>query len=211
MSPVKVMVVDRHEMVAEGLGARLSLEPDLEVVATCRDGQEAICKVASAEPDVVVLDRELNGQPDAFDTVRELKRLSPKLQIIVLSACCDGQVILDAIRAGAVGFIEKNSPAATLIDAIRAAVRGEAILAPKVARRILEEIAEIERDRSLTPAERRALALLAEGLTNREIAERMNVALSTAKRHLSSIYAKLGVSNRYEAAQRARARGLLVS
>lgn len=199
----RVMVVDDHEIVRDGLRSLLS-ERDLEVVAEASTAAEAVLRARSYKPDVVIMDLRL---PDASGVTacRDIRKESPDIRVLVLTSYPDDQAVLDAIMAGASGYVLKEIRSAELLSAIRRVAQGESLLDPKVTAAVLERVRNPDahddpRLARLTPTELRILQLIADGLTNREIGERLKLAEKTIKNYVSSILAKLQVSRRAEAA-----------
>lgn len=201
MDPVTtVLVVDDHQVVAEGIATLIGAERDLAVVGTVGTLAAARSVVATEPVDVVLMDLHL---PDGsgVDGVRDVRRLSPTTQVVVLTAHADDTVLLDAVEAGCTGFLMKSGAAGDVIAAIRAAAAGEALIAPGVMARLLPHLRPpaptVGTD--LTPREREVLKFVAEGLQNAEIAERLTVSVHTIRNHVQNILAKLGVHSKLEA------------
>lgn len=196
---IKVMLVDDHTMVRRGLATFLKVYDDLELIGEAADGESAIQLCADLLPDVILMDMALpimNG-PAATSAIR---KQNPKVQIIALTSYKEGELIKEALEAGAIGYLLKDVTADELAKAIRAAHAGMSTLSPEVAR----ELVMISNQppapgQDLTERECEVLALLIEGLDNNQIAERLFVSASTIKSHVSNILSKLGVSNRTEA------------
>lgn len=212
-STVRVMLVDDHEIVRQGLVALLDDEPDLDVVVEAGTAEEGVARAKVFEPDVVVMDVRL---PDGngVEACREIRAWRPATRVLMLTSYSDDQALFDSIMAGASGFVLKQVRGQQLADSIRRVGRGESILDPAVTQRVLERIRnpgedQDERLARLTPTEARILDMIADGRTNREIAERIHLAEKTIKNYVSGILSKLDVSRRVEAAaylaeQRAR-------
>ena len=195
-----VLVVDDHQVVAEGIATLIGAEPDLAVVGTVGTLAAARSVVATEPVDVVLMDLHL---PDGsgVDGVRDVRRLSPTTQVVVLTAHADDTVLLDAVEAGCTGFLMKSGASGDVIAAIRAAAAGEALIAPGVMARLLPHLRPPEPTvgTDLTPREREVLKFVAEGLQNAEIAERLTVSVHTIRNHVQNILAKLGVHSKLEA------------
>jgi DNA-binding NarL/FixJ family response regulator len=215
---IRVLLVDDQALFREGLETLLSVHRDIQVVGQASNGQEAIEVAAQVHPDVVLMDVRmpiLNG----VRATRRLKRAQPQCRVIVLTTFDDDEYVFDALRAGAVGYLLKDVASARLVEAIRAASRGESILEPSVAAKV---IAEFTRVSSMVPSaqmeqlveplserELEILGLIARGASNREIADQLFIAEGTVKNHVTHILGKLGVRDRTQAALKARELGLL--
>jgi NarL family two-component system response regulator LiaR len=199
--PIRVMIVDDHMMVRDGLKVFLSLCPDIAVVAEAADGMQAIERCRAHQPDVILMDiamPELDG-PTATARIRAA---FPQVRVIALTSFVDETLVARAMEAGAISFLQKNVEADQLAAAIRAAHQGRATLDPLAVQALLQQAAEPAAlaGHGLTRREREVLVLLVEGKTNNQIAGALGISRSTAHLHVSSILAKLGVSNRTEAA-----------
>jgi DNA-binding NarL/FixJ family response regulator len=195
----RVVVVDDHAVVRDGIVNLLESAPGIEVVATAGGGAEALEVVASANPDVVVMDLSMPG----MDGVEATKRLSvdhPDVKVLVLTTFADQRRILDALDAGAAGYLLKDAEPDAVIAAVRAVVAGGAPLDPKAARVLLDSRQLPRQARHLSTREREVLALLATGMANKQIARRLGIAERTVKAHLTSIFQQLGVTDRTQAA-----------
>lgn len=203
---VRILVVDDHPVVREGLIAMLGTQPDLEVVGQGGSGPEAVEMALALGPDVLLLDLELPGF-DGVEVIRRLRAAGGAARVVVLTAFDRDEQIVGAIRAGADGYLLKGAPREELFRAIRVAHQGGSLIAPVVASKLLRQVRDDPE--SLTAREGEVLRLLAEGRSNKAIGRALFVSERTVKFHVSSILAKLGVSNRTEAAAVARERGLL--
>lgn len=201
---IRVLLADDEELVRTGLRLILGSEPDIEVVGEAADGEQALDLVAGTAPDVLLLDLRM-PRLDGLGTTRRLTADGSAVRIVVLTTFDTDRNVLEALGAGAVGFLLKDAPAAQLVAAIRAAATGDTVLAPAVARRVAEQLAwrrapdGIERMTSLTEREREVLGQMAEGLSNAEIAERLVIGEGTVKTHVARILQKLGVRDRLQA------------
>jgi len=200
---IRVFLVDDHEVVRRGLADLLEAEDDLEVVGEAGTAGMALAGVASTNPHVAVLDVRL---PDGngVEVCREIRARDPKITCLMLTSFSDDEALFDAIMAGAAGYLLKDVKGRDLVDAIRRVAAGESLLDPAVTGKVLERLRkgddEDPRLASLSDQERRILALISEGLTNRQIAERMHLAEKTVKNYVSNLLAKLGMQRRTEAA-----------
>lgn len=205
---VRVMVVDDHPVVREGLRGFLSSRPGLEVVAEAGDGEEAIRKARHLRPDVVLMDLVMPGT-DGVEATKQIVAADHDVRVVVLTSFTDDERVVPAVRAGAAGYLHKDASPAELEQAVRAAARGDAPLSPRAAARVLQSMTSEAPGPALTPREREVLALLGEGLTNRLIARRLDVSEKTVKTHVGNVLAKLGVSDRTQAALWAVRHGLV--
>lgn len=205
MDRIRLLLVDDHEVVLRGLSDYFGSQSDLLVVAEARDGAEALQALASSLPDVAVLDLRLPDM-DGISLCRELRTRRPDLVCLMLSSFADETAVVDAVLGGAAGFILKDAALRDVSEAIRRVAGGGSIIEPGVTERVLARLRRGSAsglDR-LTPQERRVLHLITEGLTNREIAERLVLAEQTVKNYVSSLLSKLGLKRRTQAATYAR-------
>ena len=209
--PIRVLVVDDHAVVREGLRAFLELQEGIEVVAEAADGREAVETAVRLSPDVVLMDLVM-PRLDGVTAMRELRHSVPEARVIVLTSFLDDDKLLPALRSGAAGYLLKNTKPEELVRAVRAAHAGEALLDPVVAARLVETLAadggEEPLDR-LTPREREVLVLIGRGFPNKRIALELGLAEKTVKTHVGHVLAKLGVTDRTQAAVLAVRAGLV--
>ena len=202
---LKVMLVDDHEVVRQGLRALLEAEDDIEVVAEADNGPIAVSIASANQPDVIVMDVRMPGG-SGVEACRAIRDERPDAQVIMLTSFSDDEALFNSIMAGAAGFVLKQIRGRDLVDAIRTVGGGKSLLDPDVTKRVLERLRKSkfdERDSKLarlSPQEDRILDLVGEGLTNREIAERIHLSDKTVKNYVSSILQKLEVARRAEAA-----------
>jgi NarL family two-component system response regulator LiaR len=197
---VRVLVVDDHGVVREGLRTFLRLQEGIEVVGEAADGVEAVHAAEQLEPDVVLMDLVL-PRVDGIEAMRRIRERLPSTRVIVLTSFADDDKLLPAVRAGAAGYLLKTAEPQEVVRAIRAAHAGGAVLDPPAAGRLLDALAaEPARQAPLTPREHEVLALLARGFANKRIALELGVSEKTVKAHVGRILAKLGVADRTQAA-----------
>lgn len=206
---LRVFLAEDHTVVREGTREMLERDPSLDVVGEAEDGPRTVSLVAELRPDVVLLDLGLPGL-NGIEVARQLRALDPPPCILILSAYDDVDYVVAATEAGAAGYLLKTAHASAVIAAIHAAARGEVILDGRLAKELVARAGEGGANRlPLTDHERDILCLAAEGLHNREIAERLGVSIRTVESHLTNIFNKLGAGNRTEAIVRATERGWL--
>jgi two-component system, NarL family, response regulator LiaR len=208
---IRVMLVDDHAVVREGLRTFLELQDGIEVVGEAEDGRQAVDEAERLKPDVILMDLVMPVL-DGVGAMRELRRRQPKSRVIVLTSFAEDDRLLPAIQAGAAGYLMKNVQPKELARAVRAAHNGEALLDPAVAARLVEAIAQPpgeEPPEQLTPREREVLELIGEGYSNKRIALELGVSEKTVKTHVGHVLAKLGVADRTQAALHAVRSGLL--
>ena len=204
---IRLLIVDDHPVVRNGLHGMFAGDPEFEVVGEAADGAEAVAYAQSLAPDVVLMDLRMPGM-DGVAAIRKLAALANRARVLVLTTSDTDSDVLPAIEAGATGYLLKDTPRAELLRAVRAAARGEAVLSPTVATKLLGQVRTPARD-DLSKRELEVLALIAQGATNREAAARLVISEATVKTHLLHAYAKLGVKDRAAAVAVAYQRGLL--
>jgi DNA-binding NarL/FixJ family response regulator len=207
---IRILLVDDHPIVREGLAAVLSTQPDFDVVGQAGGGTEAIGLVEQKEPDIVVLDLAMPDL-DGVQALRAMRAANRDVKALVFTASESDDRIVGAVQAGAQGYLLKGAPRDELFNAIRVIARGGSLLSPVVAARLLQRMSDPAEPlaEALTEREHEVLALLAQGLQNKEIAARLGIGERTAKFHVSAIMGKLGASNRVEAVRRAVQQGLV--
>jgi len=198
-----VYLVDDHPFVREGLKTYLNTQKGIEVVGEAGNGEQALREIKEKQPDVVIVDLHLPGM-DGVQLTRELKKISLNLQVIILSSFSNDQEVIDAIDAGALSYLMKDSPPEKLKEAIYAAGEGEPVLHPRIARKLMKRVTRQETlDEPLTSREREVLSQLVNGYSNKEIGERLFISDKTVKTHVSNILRKLNVKDRTQAAIKA--------
>jgi DNA-binding NarL/FixJ family response regulator len=202
-----VLVCDDHVLVREGLRRLLEGQEGIDVIADAADGIACVEAAARLRPDVVLMDLVM-PRVDGVEATRRILSALPDAKVVVLTSFADQARILDAIDAGAVGYLLKDAPADQVIGGIRAAARGDAFLDPRAARAVMTRHSARGPALEMTNREREVLSLLAAGLSNKVIARRLEIAEGTVKAHLTSIYRQIGVDSRSQAALWARERGL---
>ncbi|MBW3622390.1 MAG: response regulator transcription factor [Armatimonadetes bacterium] len=213
---IRLVIAEDETVVRTMLARLLAMEDDIEVVGTAPDGETALKVVRHQRPDVLLTDLQM-PEKDGIALTQTLKTEMPDLAIVVLTVFREDAKVFDAIKAGALGYVLKDSPPEETVAAIRAASRGEALMSPPVAARVMQEFARISGQRAadlkvfseLTEREREVLKLVAEGKRNREIGEALFITEKTVKNHISSILAKLHANDRTEAAMFAARQGLV--
>jgi NarL family two-component system response regulator LiaR len=207
---IRVLVVDDHPLVREGLRSFLSTVEDIEVVGEGSDGGEAVALAADLQPDVVMMDLAMPNV-DGIEAIRRIVEANPGARVIALTSFVTDDKVFPAIEAGAAGYLLKETPASELAEAIRKVHRGEPILHPDVAARLMRQVAAATpraHRTDLTARELEVLRLIAAGRSNKEIARDLSVAEKTVKTHVSNVLAKLGVADRTQAAVYAVQNGL---
>lgn len=217
---IRLLIVDDHQVVREGLSSILTTRGDIEVVGMARDGREAVEKARQLSPDVVLMDISMPGM-NGVEATRQIKRENPQAGIVVLSMYAEEEYIFDLVRAGAAGYLLKDADSSQIANAIRAISRGESMIHPVVVSKILSEFSHLsnhlkvkderqgQRKYDLSDREISVLQLVAEGKTNKEIAKDLRISEKTVKNHARSIFHKLNVSDRTQAAIHAVKEGLI--
>jgi DNA-binding NarL/FixJ family response regulator len=209
---IGLLIVDDHAVVREGLTRLIDATPDIEVLATARDGEEAVRLAAEHCPRVVLMDLSMPNM-DGVEATRRIVAAGEQTEVVILTSFSDREQILGALDAGAIGYLLKDAEPSALIEGIRAAARGESPLDPKAARAVLtgreRPSAQPDPAADLTAREREVLALVAEGLPNKRISMQLEISEKTVKAHLTSVFAAIGVSDRTQAALWAREHGVV--
>lgn len=208
---IRVLLVDDHTVVRRGLRLVFELEDDLEVVGEAADGHEAVARVAELRPDVVVMDLLMPGM-NGVEATRAIRAEYPDVEVVALTSVLEDRMVVDAVEAGAAGYLLKETRPDDLFEAVRAAARGEVRLDPRAQQRLMRELrrpappAALARD-ALTERETEVLQQLARGATNKAIAQALGVGEATVKSHVSAVLAKLGLKSRTQAALHALREG----
>jgi len=205
---IRILIVDDHQVVRQGLRMFLSLDSNLEIVAEAANGREALGLTRQLKPDVVLMDL-IMPEMDGIQATEAIRREMPETEVIALTSVLEDSAVVGAIKAGAIGYLLKDTRAEELCRAITDAAAGQVQLSPQAAARLMREVRAPENPDSLTGRETDVLRLLAEGKTNKEIAAQLHIGETTVKTHISSILAKLGVPSRTQAALHAVRIGLV--
>ncbi|HKT40705.1 MAG TPA: response regulator transcription factor [Ktedonobacterales bacterium] len=196
---IRILIADDHSVVRQGLKMFLGLDPELEVVGEAANGEEAVRKAGELHPDVVLMDL-LMPKMDGITATATIRRAQPDTEVIALTSVLEDATVVSAVRAGAIGYLLKDTQADELCGAIHAAAAGQVRLAPQAAARLMNEVRAPENPDMLTEREIEVLRLLAQGQANKEIARSLHIAEKTVKTHVSNILAKLGLQSRTQAA-----------
>lgn len=207
LSMIRILLADDHPIVRDGLRAVLSTQADFQVVGEAETGAQTLQQVQTLTPDILLLDLEM-PQGDGVETLRHLQHLGATVRVIIFTAFDTDDRIVEAVRAGAQGYLMKGAPRAELFNAIRVVHGGGSLLQPVIASKLINRLTQ-PMPESLTAREQEVLGLIAQGLPNKEIAERLVITERTVKFHVSAIMGKLGATNRTEAVALARQRDLL--
>lgn len=213
MAKAKVLLVEDHVIVRQGIKALFSDEPDLEIVGEADDGRAALQSVSELEPDVILMDISMPGL-NGIEATRQIRQNHPEVKVVVLSMHSNEEYVFQVLRAGASGYVLKQSDSSEVLTAIRAALAGGSFLSPPISRTVIDDYVRRAEARGgdedlelLTSREREVLQLLAEGLSNREIAEQLNISIKTVETHRSNMMGKLGVSSKTELVKYALRKG----
>jgi NarL family two-component system response regulator LiaR len=205
---IRIVVTDDHAVVRQGLRMFLELDPELEVVGEAENGAEAVELAKELSPDVILMDL-LMPVMDGITAISTLREEAPDIEVVALTSVLEDASVVGAVRAGATGYLLKDTNADELRRAVKAAAAGQVQLSPEAATRLMREVRTPERTEALTDRETDVLHLLAEGLANKEIAQELRIGEKTVKTHVSSILAKLGVQSRTQAVLHAMRAGLI--
>jgi DNA-binding NarL/FixJ family response regulator len=204
---IRILIADDHGVVRQGLKMYLELDPELEIVGQAVDGAEALRMACELKPDVVLMDLLMPAM-DGIAATKAIRHELPDVEVIALTSVLEDSAVFDAMRAGAVGYLLKDTNAKALCQAVKAAAAGQVQLSPQVAERLMREVPAPESPEKLTKRETEVLQLLARGRSNKEIAADLSIVEKTVKTHVSNILGKLGVSSRTQAALHAIRIGL---
>jgi NarL family two-component system response regulator LiaR len=211
--PITILIIDDHAVVRQGVRAFLETQPDLKVVGEASSGEEGVKLAAQHVPDVVLMDLVMPNM-DGVEATRQVKRVSPRTQVVVLTSYHEDEHIFPAIRAGALSYVLKEISPRELTDVVRKAAQGEAVLHPRVAARVIQELQGIRSDQvnpftELSDREMEVLRLIADGMSNAEMAEKLFLSEKTVKGHVSNILGKLHLEDRTKAAVYAWREGIM--
>ncbi len=208
---IRILIADDHAVVREGLRTLITAKPGMEVIGEAADGVEAVSKARSLQPGVILLDMVM-PRKDGLETIKDIKKENPNARILVLTSFDDDERVFSAIKAGALGYLLKDSSPQQLLQAIRDVYHGRSSLHPSIALKVIRELNQPPdlplTEEPLTEREVEALRLIAQGLTNQEIAEKLTISERTVGKHVSNILDKLHLANRTQAALYALRRGL---
>jgi len=212
MESMKILIADDHPVVREGISAMLNRQPDIEVVGEAENGRECVEKTRELRPDIVLMDLRM-PEMDGVEAMRQIAATNPEVRFIVLTTYDNDEYIFKGIEAGARAYLLKDSPREELFKAIRAVHRGESLIQPAVAGKVLDRFAELSRQvqapEALSDREVDVVKLIAEGTANKEIAVSLHISESTVKTHIQTIFQKLGVSDRTGAVTQAIRKGII--
>jgi DNA-binding NarL/FixJ family response regulator len=206
--PVRVLLVDDHTVMRQGVRMLLTLDPEIEVIGEAADGAEAVKLTRQLKPDVVLMDL-LMPVMDGLSAITEIRRDVPETEIVALTSLLEDSIVTDVVRAGAIGYLLKDASGEELIRAIKSAAQGQVHLSPKAAARLVKEVRAPENPQALTARETDVLKLLAQGKSNKEIAQQLKIGDKTVHSHVSNILSKLNVPSRTQAALYAIRSGLV--
>ncbi|HSO27282.1 MAG TPA: response regulator transcription factor [Anaerolineales bacterium] len=216
MSKIKLLLADDHAVVRSGLRMLVEAQPDMEIIAESENGRETIEKVLALRPDVVLMDIEMPGM-NGIEATRNIKERAPETAVLALTMYEDDQYFFEMLKAGAAGYIPKRAAPDALVNAIRTVQRGEVFLYPSMAAYLVEDYLQRDEEPTdddvdladLTPREKEVLVLIAEGLTNSEISDKLTISVKTVDRHRENIMRKLNIHNRIDLVKYALKKGLI--
>ena len=212
MEEIRILIVDDHPVVREGIGSMLKKEPDFKMVGEASNGLEAIEKARELLPDVVLMDLRM-PEMDGVEAISRIKAEKPEVKFIILTTYSDDEYIFKGIAAGARAYLLKDAPRDELFKAIRMVSRGESLIQPVIASRVLDKLAELSRKTPageiLSEREIEVLRLMSGGESNKDIADQLSITQSTVKTHITSIFQKLNVTTRTEAVTNALKKGII--
>ena len=212
MEEIRILIVDDHPVVREGIGSMLKKEPDFKMVGEASNGLEAIEKARELSPDVVLMDLRM-PEMDGVEAISRIKAEKPEVKFIILTTYSDDEYIFKGIAAGARAYLLKDAPRDELFKAIRMVSRGESLIQPVIASRVLDKLAELSRKtpagETLSDREIEVLRLMSGGESNKDIADQLSITQSTVKTHITSIFQKLNVTTRTEAVTNALKKGII--
>ena len=213
MSRAKLLLVEDHIVVRQGIKALLSDEPDIQIVGEADNGREALALVETLQPNVVLMDISMPGM-NGIEATRQVRQRYPEVKVVVLSMHANEEYVFQVLRAGASGYVLKQSDSSEVLTAIRAALAGGSFLSPPISQAVINDYVQRAESRGrgddldlLTSREREVLQLLAEGLSNREIAEQLSISIKTVETHRGNMMNKLGVSSKTELVKYALRKG----
>jgi two-component system, NarL family, response regulator LiaR len=208
---IKILIADDHPLIRQGLQVIIEAQPDLELVGEATNGEQAVQRAQVLQPDIVIMDLQMPVK-DGLTATREIAQLAPHMQVLILTSFPEDDNVYAAIKAGATGFLLKDASADYLLDAIRTVQRGESVLHPAIARKLMQEIKQPSRlpptTDPLTSREVEVLGCMAQGMSNRQIAQELSVSIRTVSSHVRNILDKLHLANRTQAALYAIEQGI---
>lgn len=212
MEAIKILIVDDHPVVREGISAMLTRQHDFKIIGEASNGLEAIEKAQQLSPDIILMDLRM-PEMDGVEAMTRIKQDKPDIKFIILTTYSDDEYIFKGIAAGARAYLLKDAPRDELFKAVRAVYRGESLIQPVVASKVLDKLAELSKkspaSETLSEREIEVLKLMAKGVSNSNIAEELSITQSTVKTHITSIFQKLNVTTRTEAVTTALKRGII--
>ena len=210
--PIKILIADDHPLMRQGLRVLVQAQSDMVLVGEVSDGEQAVKQTLALQPDIVIMDLQMPVK-DGLEATREITQSGSSAQIIILTSFSDDDKVYAAIKAGAMGFLLKDASAEYMLDAIHMVQRGESVLHPTIARKLMQDIRQPSilppTTEPLTPRELEALSYLAQGMSNREIADKLSVSERTVSTHVRNILDKTHLANRTQAALYAREQGIV--